>query len=190
MLKFFSRSLAILATAGALVAPHAAAAAAAADEPVFVAQEFHKDWANDKAYINKLVRDPNPRYAANKRLVLDFEAALEHAQTVKDGEPGSFDEVVEKYLTADYVQYDPLFPPGREGLLGFFKMVKQSGQKVSHPPVMMVAQGDMVVLTMMRPPLPDPADTSKTYTGYRIAIWKICGTKICAHWGPDLKEAR
>ena len=188
MLKYFSRSLAILATAGALAAPHAAAAAAAA-APVFVAHEFHNDWANDQAYINKLVRDANPRYAANKRLVLDFEAALERAQTVKDGEPGSFDEVVEKYLTADYAQYDPLFPPGRDGLLGFFKMVKQSGAKVSHPPVMMVAQGDMVVLTMMRPPLPDPADTSKTYTGYRIAVWKICGNKICAHWGPDLKEA-
>jgi predicted SnoaL-like aldol condensation-catalyzing enzyme len=188
VLKYFSRSLAILATAGALAAPHAAAAAAA-DEPVFVAHEFHNDWANDQAYINKLVRDANPRYAANKRLVLDFEAALERAQTVKDGEPGSFDEVVEKYLTADYAQYDPLFPPGRDGLLGFFKMVKQSGAKVSHPPVMMVAQGDMVVLTMMRPPLPDPADTSKTYTGYRIAVWKICGNKICAHWGPDLKEA-
>jgi hypothetical protein len=55
---------------------------------------------------------------------------------------------------------------------------------------MVFAQGDMVALTMMRPPLPDPADKSKTYTGYRIAIWKICGDRICAHWGPDLKEAR
>ena len=55
---------------------------------------------------------------------------------------------------------------------------------------MMVAEGDMVVLTMMRPPLPDPADPSKTYTGYRIAVWKICGNKLCARLGPDLKVAR
>jgi len=186
--KYFSRRLAILAIAGALVAPHAFAATAA-ETPVFVTHEFHADWANDRAFIDKLVHDANPRYEANKRLVLDFEAALEHAQTVKDGEPGNFDEVIDKYLTADYVQYDPMFPPGRDGLLGFFKMVKQSGQKVSHPPVMVVAQGDMVVLTMMRPPVPEPNDSSKTYTAYRIAIWKVCGNKLCAHWGPDLKEA-
>jgi predicted SnoaL-like aldol condensation-catalyzing enzyme len=188
--KYLSQSLAIVAIAAALAAPHASATAAAvAEEPVFVAHEFHKDWANDHAFIDKLARDDNPRYEANKRLVLDFEAALEHAQTVKDGEPGNFEEVVDKYLTADYVQYDPVFPPGRDGLLGFFKMVRQNGEKVSHPPVMVVAQGDLVVLTMMRPPLPDPADASKTYTAYRIAIWRVCGNKLCAHWGPDLKEA-
>jgi predicted SnoaL-like aldol condensation-catalyzing enzyme len=186
MSKYFSRWLVLLAIAGAVAAPHALAA----EQPIFVAKEFHKDWSNDHAFIDKLVRDTNPRYEANKRLVLDFEAALEHAQSVKDGEPGNFDEVVERYLTADYVQYDPIFPPGRDGLLGFFKMVNQGGVKVSHPPVMLVAQGDMVVLTMIRPPVPEPADASKTYTAYRIAIWKVCGKKLCAHWGPDLKEAR
>jgi predicted SnoaL-like aldol condensation-catalyzing enzyme len=180
---------AVAAVAMALLSGPAHAATNPADQPIFVAHEFHKNWTNDSAYIDKLAHDANPRYEANKRLVLDFEAALEHAQTVKDGEPGDFDEVVAKYLTPDYTQYDPLFPPGRDGLLGFFKMVNKSGQKVSHPPVMMVAEGDMVVLTMMRPPLPDPADPSKTYTGYRIAVWKIRGDKICAHWGPDLKEA-
>jgi len=166
------------------------AAAPSPDPPVYVAQDFHADWADDPAYIDRLVHDDNPRYAANKRLVLDFEAALERAQSIKDGEPGNFDEVVGKYLSADYVQHDPLFPPGRDGLLGFFKWVRQSGEKVSHPPVMMVAEGDMVVLTMRRPPQVDPSDTTKTYTAYRIAIWKVCGGKLCAHWGPDLKEAR
>jgi predicted SnoaL-like aldol condensation-catalyzing enzyme len=189
MLKRFSWWRPACVVAGAVIVSQVFAASAA-DQPVFVGQEFHADWAKDRAYIDKLVRDSNPRYEANKRLVLDFEAALEHAQTVKEGEPGDFEEVVHKYLTPDYAQYDPLFPPGRDGLLGFFKMVQKSGDKVSHPPVMVFAQGDMVALTMMRPPLPDPADKSRTYTGYRIAIWKICGKKICAHWGPDLKEAR
>jgi predicted SnoaL-like aldol condensation-catalyzing enzyme len=162
--------------------------AALAATPGFIAERYLGDWTKDRAYIDKLVRDDNPKYEANKRLVLGFEAALEHAQTVRDGAPGDFDAVVEKYLSADYVQYDPMFPPGRDGLLGFFKMVRQSGEKVSHPPVMMVAQGDLVVLTMMRPPVPEPSDASKTYTAYRIAIWKVCGNKLCAHWGPDLKE--
>ena len=188
MSKYFSWWLALFTMVDALAAPHAFAANAA-DTPVFVAQDFHKDWANDRAFIGKLVRDANPRYEANKRLVLDFEAALERAQTVKDDEPGNIVEIVDKYLTADYVQYDPVFPPTRAGMLGFFKMVKQSGQRISHPPVMVVAQGDMVVLTMMRPPLPEPDDPSKTYTAYRIAIWRVCGNKLCAHWGPDLKEA-
>lgn len=188
MSKFFSRWSVIVAIAGALASPHAVAASA--KQPVFVGTEFHKDWANDPAYIDKLVRDADPQYEANKRLVLNFEAVLEHAQTVEEGDPGDFEHVVKKYLTADYAQYDPLFPPGRDGLLSFFRMVQKSGERVSHPPVMIFAQGDMVALTMMRPPLPEPTDPTKTYTGYRIAIWKICGDKICAHWGPDLKEAR
>lgn len=164
----------------------AASAAAPAAEPVFV-KEFKANWASDAAYIDKLAQDANPRYAANKRLVLEFEAALEHAQTVREGQPGSFEEVVEKYLTADYVQHDPAFPPGREGLLGFFKMVQKSGEVVSHPPAMLVAQGDIVVLTMMRPPIPDPDRPAQTYTAYRIAIWKVCGNKLCEHWGTGVK---
>ena len=185
------RATVALATTAMLVSCGSVGAAAPfPDPPVYVAEEFHADWADDPAYIDRLVNDDNPRYQANKRLVLDFEAALERAQSIKDGEPGNFDEVVGKYLSADYVQHDPLFPPGRDGLLGFFKWVRQNGEKVSHPPVMMVAEGDMVVLTMRRPPQVDPSDTTKTYVAYRIAIWKICGSKLCAHWGPDLKEAR
>lgn len=179
-----SRWVALIAIALPLVALPAFAAG-----HVFMKEGYRGDWTKDIAYIDKLVRDDNPRYEANKRLVLNFEAALERAQSVKNGEPGSFDVVLDKYVTADYVQYDPLFPPGRDGLLAFLKMVKQSGEKVSHPPVMMVAEDDLVVLTMMRPPVPEPNNSAKTYTAYRIAIWKVCGNKLCAHWGPDLKES-
>lgn len=186
VLKCFSRWQAVFAIAGALAAPHAFAANPA-DESVFVSQEFHKDWATDRAYMRKLARDSNPRYEANKLLVLEFEAALEYAQTVKDSEPGNFDEVIEKYLTADYDQFDPPFPPGRDGLLSVLKQTKQSGKKVSHPPVMVMAQGDLVTLLMLRPPVPEPDNPSKTYTAYRIAIWRVCGNKLCAHWGPNLK---
>ncbi|EIZ79627.1 hypothetical protein WSK_1782 [Novosphingobium sp. Rr 2-17] len=188
MLKYLTYVVAMTAGTGALAAQPAKHNPA--DTPVFVGQGFHTDWAHDKTYIDNLARDANPRYEANKRLVLDFEAALETAQEVKDGEPGNIDEIAEKYISPDYRQYDPMFPSGRDGLVGFFKLVSKSGEKVSHPPVMVVAQGDMVVLTMMRPPLPDPADPTKTYTAYRIAIWQICGEKLCAHWGPDLKMAR
>jgi predicted SnoaL-like aldol condensation-catalyzing enzyme len=162
-------------------------AATSVGEPVVVANGFNAKWASDPVYIDKLASDVNSRYAANKRLVLEFEAALEHAQTVRDGQPGNFDEVVEKYLAPSYVQHDPSFPPGRDGLLGFFKMVRKSGEVVSHPPVMVVAQGDIVVLTMMRPPVPEPDNPKQTYTAYRIAIWKVCGNKLCEHWGPGLK---
>jgi predicted SnoaL-like aldol condensation-catalyzing enzyme len=134
-----------------------------------------------------LSRDQNRQYAANKRLVLDFEAALERAQSVSDTAPGNFQQVVEQYLTPDYIQHDPSFPAGRDGLLSFLKFIKTNGERVSHPPVMVVAEGDIVVLTMMRPPVPDPDEPSKTYTAYRIAVWKVCGKKLCEHWGPGLK---
>jgi predicted SnoaL-like aldol condensation-catalyzing enzyme len=160
---------------------------AASPPSVPVIEDFHANWAIDPAYIDKLARDANPHYAANKRLVLEFEAALERAQTVREDEPGNFQQVVEQYLSGDYVQNDPSFPPGRDGLLGFFKMIQKSGERVSHPPVMLVAEGDLVVLTMRRPPQRDPDQPSRTYTAYRIAIWRVCDHKLCEHWGPGLK---
>jgi predicted SnoaL-like aldol condensation-catalyzing enzyme len=172
---------------GAVLLAVAGAAHAAGPEAVMIAQGFHANWADDPAYIDALSQDHNSRYAANKRLVLNFEAALERAQTVSENAPGNFRQVVEQYLTPDYIQHDPSFPPGRDGLLNFFRMIKSSGERVSHPPVMVVAEGDIVVLTMMRPPVPDPDEPSKTYTAYRIAVWKVCGKMLCEHWGPGLK---
>jgi predicted SnoaL-like aldol condensation-catalyzing enzyme len=177
------RSLLILGTLWATVGSIQAANPAS----VPVIKDFHANWARDPAYIDELSRDTNPRYAANKRLVLEFEAALERAQSVAADGPGSFPQVVEQYLSPDYVQNDPSFPPGRDGLLGFFKMIQKSGEHVSHPPVMVVAEGDLVVLTMRRPPQPDPDQPSQTYAAYRIAIWRVCDHKLCEHWGPGLK---
>ena len=172
---------------GAALAALAAPLWAAAPDSITIKQGFHANWADDPAYIEGLSQDRNSRYAANKRLVLNFEAALERAQGVSETAPGNFKQVVEQYLTSDYIQHDPSFPPGRDGLLDFFKTIQKSGERVSHPPIMVVAEGDIVVLTMMRPPVPEPDDASKTYTAYRIAIWKVCGKKLCEHWGPGLK---
>jgi predicted SnoaL-like aldol condensation-catalyzing enzyme len=176
-----------IALLGAVFSAIVSTASAAAPDTVRIIAGFHANWASDPTFINALSQDPNPRLAANKRLVLDFEAALERAQVAPTDGPGSFDQVVDQYLSPDYLQHDPSFPPGRDGILNFFKMVQKSGQRVSHPPVMVVAEGDIVVLTMMRPPVPDPDHPSKTYTAYRIAIWKVCGKKLCEHWGPGLK---
>jgi predicted SnoaL-like aldol condensation-catalyzing enzyme len=162
---------------------HASGAAAdAAQVPV-----EHADWAKDQGYIDQLAHDSNPQYAANKRLVLDFEAALEKAQTVRDGEPGNFDEVVKRYVSPNYVQHDPSYPAGRDGLLGFFKMIQQRGERVSHPPERLVAEGDMVVLIMRRPPLPDPDHPGAHYTAYRISAWRVCGQQLCDHWSAGTK---
>jgi predicted SnoaL-like aldol condensation-catalyzing enzyme len=185
-MRFKNATLAVL---GASLCVTAGATAAADVTPVRIYHEFRAEWASDPAFIEALARDPNSHYAFNKRLVLDFEAALERAQRVSEGQPGNFKEVVEKYLAPDYIQHDPSFPAGRDGLLGFLTMVQKSGEHVSHPPVMVVAEGDIVVLTMMRPPVPEPADPTKSYTAYRIAVWKVCGKKLCEHWGPGLKGA-
>ena len=172
---------------GAVLVAVTSTACAAGSSAVTIMQRFHANWADDPAYIDALSQDRHGQYAANKRLVLNFEAALERAQSVAEAAPGNFQQVVEQYLTPDYIQHDPSFPPGRDGLLNFLKTIQTSGERVSHPPVMVVAEGDIVVLTMMRPPVPDPDEPSKTYTAYRIAVWKVCGRKLCEHWGPGLK---
>jgi predicted SnoaL-like aldol condensation-catalyzing enzyme len=172
---------------GWLVAGYCAGAAETVPKPIAVESEYRAHWTSDAAFIGRLAKDSNPQYEANKRLVLEFEAALERAQTVAPGQPGNIDEVVEKYLSADYVQDDPSFPPGRDGFLNFFRMIQKGGERVSHPPVLLVAEGDLVVLMMRRAPIVDPNDRNQTYTAYRIAIWRVRGGQLVEHWGPGLK---
>jgi len=164
-------------------------ACTASKDDVLIVRERHDNWANDPAFISKLSQDANPKYAANKRMVLEFEAALIRAQSIGDKEPGNIDEIAEKYMAADYVQNDPSFPQGLQGFVNFFRFIKKSGERVSHPPSAIMAEGDLVTLLMFRPPLPDPDDKTKTktYTGYRIAIWRIKDGKLLEHWGPGTK---
>ena len=79
---------------GAALAALAAPLWAAAPDSITIKQGFHANWADDPAYIEALSQDRNSRYAANKRLVLNFEAALERAQGVSETAPGNFKQVV------------------------------------------------------------------------------------------------
>lgn len=147
-----------------------------------------KEW--DDA-VEKLSRDPDPKLAANKRLIMEAERAMAVALRY-----GGVEAMAEKYFAPDYVQNDPNLPPGRDGFARWFKAgamnpAAKPGEPfntTAHPPIELFAQGDMVAL-IFEIQMPDPTDPSKTYA-YRPAVaFRIANGKLAEHWGGMPKGA-
>lgn len=134
--------------------------------------------ASDQA---RLLESPDPRLAANKRLVYDFwREVLE----------GGHMELADKYMTETYIQHNPNIPTGRAAFIEFFSRVdkpKPIEPRIQAPLVAMVADGDFVVLAFARP-MADPSDPSKKYTTTWFDMFRIESGKIAEHWDPAVKR--
>lgn len=148
-----------------------------------------KEW--DEA-IAKFSQDPDSKLAANRRLVM--EAELGFAQALRYGHTR---EIFERYVSPNYVQHDPNMAPGREGLISSFEsaaaqfksMQGEQPQGGSAIPKLVMAQGDYVAL-VFQSERADPADKSKTYVYYPVAVFRIENGKLAEHWGGEPKGAR
>ena len=129
----------------------------------------------------QMLASPDPKLAANKRIVYDF---------WREVFEGRHMDLAEKYMAESYIQHNPNVPTGRAAFIDFFS--KLSGPKpieaqVKAPLVAMVAEGDFVVLTFMRE-LPDPKDPTKKYTTTWFDMFRMENGKIAEHW--DAAEKR
>jgi predicted SnoaL-like aldol condensation-catalyzing enzyme len=128
-----------------------------------------------------LLASPDPRLAANKRLVYDFWREVFEAGHM---------ELADKYLAEDYKQHNPNVPTGRAAFVEFFskfKKPKAIETKVAMPLVSVVAERDMVVLSFVRE-LPDPKDAAKKYTTTWFDMFRIENGKIAEHWDGAVKQ--
>ena len=129
----------------------------------------------------QMLASPDPKLAANKRIVYDF---------WREVFEGRHMDLAEKYMAESYIQHYPNVPTGRAAFVEFFS--KLSGPKpieaqVKAPLVALVAEGDFVVLSFVRE-LPDPKDPTKKYTTTWFDMFRLEGGKIAEHWDGAQKQ--
>ena len=128
-----------------------------------------------------LLASPDPRLAANKRLVYDF---------WREVFEGGHMELAPKYMAESYIQHNPNVPTGRAAFIELFsKAVKPQAiePRIKGPLVAMLADGDLVVLVFARE-IADPADPSKKYSTTWFDMFRIDNGSIAEHWDPATKR--
>ena len=122
-----------------------------------------------------LLQSNDPQLAANKKLVYDCWRELLEAGHL---------ELADKYLAEDYMQHNPNAATGRKGFVDFFsKFTKPQPvvDTIKAPVVAIVAEGDMVVISFVSR-LPEPTDSTKTYTTTWFDMFRIENGKLAEHW--------
>jgi predicted SnoaL-like aldol condensation-catalyzing enzyme len=129
----------------------------------------------------RLLASPDPRLAANKRLVYDF---------WREVFEGGHMEFAEKYMAESYIQHNPNVPTGRAAFVEFFQKFRKPAPieaRIKAPVVAIVAEGDLVVLSFVREN-PDPKDATRKYTTTWFDMFRLEGGKIAEHWDPAPKQ--
>ena len=128
-----------------------------------------------------LLASADPKLAQNKRLVYDF---------WREVFEGGHLELADKYMAESYIQHNPNVPTGRAAFVEFFSrfMKPQAIQpQVGAPLVNIVAEGDFVVLSFVRP-AGDPKDPEQKATTTWFDMFRIENGKIAEHWDPAQKQ--
>ncbi|HEX4235818.1 MAG TPA: nuclear transport factor 2 family protein [Caldimonas sp.] len=129
----------------------------------------------------RLLASPDPRLAANKRLVYDF---------WREVFEGGHMELAEKYMAESYIQHNPNVPTGRAAFVEFFQKFRKPAPieaRIKAPVVAIVAEGDLVVLSFARENT-DPKDATRKYTTTWFDMFRLEGGKIAEHWDPAPKQ--
>jgi predicted SnoaL-like aldol condensation-catalyzing enzyme len=130
-----------------------------------------------------LLESPDPKLAANKRLVFDAWRALVQ---------GAHTELAAKYFAKDYIQHNPNVPSGRDAMVNFMRQsrpVRPIQPDITFPVVALVAEGDLVVLATVSYGK-DPADPAKSYATTHFDMFRIANGKIAEHWDNLPKDPR
>ncbi|MBW8830394.1 MAG: ester cyclase [Burkholderiales bacterium] len=128
-----------------------------------------------------LLSSPDPKLAANKRLVYDF-----WREVFESGHM----ELAPKYMAESYIQHNPNVATGRAAFIDFFSRfakAKPIEPRIKAPVVSIVAEGDMVVLSFVREAA-DPKDPAKKYTTTWFDMFRIESGKIAEHWDAAQKQ--
>ena len=122
-----------------------------------------------------MLQSNDPKLAANKKLVYDCWREMLEAGHI---------ELADKYLAEGYMQHNPTVPTGRKGFVDFFsKFAKPQPivDTIKGPVVAIIAEGDLVVLSFAAK-LPEPSDSTKTYTTTWFDMFRIGNGKLTEHW--------
>jgi predicted SnoaL-like aldol condensation-catalyzing enzyme len=126
-----------------------------------------------------LLASPDPKLAANKRLVYDMYRIVLQA--------GRADRAHE-FIAEDYIQHNPNAAQGLAGLVDYVRSSRPEREildTLDLPLVHLMAEGDFVSTTFVRP---EKDSNGETYYTSWFDLYRIENGKIAEHWDPMLKS--
>ena len=121
----------------------------------------------------ELLKDRDPKLAANKKLVYDFWREVLEARHL---------DLADKYMRTDYIQHNPNADTGMAGFKAYFS--KLGGPlpiepKIKREVISIVAQGELVVLSFVQE---NKDSKGQPYKTTWFDMFRIQGGKIAEHW--------
>jgi predicted SnoaL-like aldol condensation-catalyzing enzyme len=126
-----------------------------------------------------LLASPDPKLAANKRLVYDMYRIVLQA--------GRADRAHE-FIAEDYIQHNPNAAQGLAGLVDYVRSSRPEREildTLDLPLVNLMAEGNFVGTTFVRP---EKDSNGETYYTSWFDLYRIENGKIAEHWDPMLKS--
>ena len=120
-----------------------------------------------------------PALARNKRLVFDAWRHLYEAGR---------EEVVDLYLTEDFIDHNPNGSSGRAAARAWFEELddRPIGTAIGSELVAMIAEGDLVV-QVLKLELPNPYRVGESFTTTRMDLFRIADGRLAEHWDASVK---
>ena len=128
-----------------------------------------------------LLQSPDPKLAANKKLVFDMWRAIIQ---------GAHTELAPQYFTAGYIQHNPNVRTGRDAMVAYMKAtrpVRPIAPNITFPVIAIMAEGDMVMVATVSYAA-DPENPQHKYAGTHFDMFRIEGGKIAEHWDSVAKD--
>ncbi len=126
-----------------------------------------------------LLASPDPKLAANKRLVYDmYRIVLQAGLADRAGE----------FIAQDYVQHNPNAGQGLAGVQDYIRKTRPErpiSDKLELPLIQLIAEGDYVMTSFVRP---EKDKDGQTYYSTWFDLYRIEDGKIAEHWDPMLKS--
>jgi predicted SnoaL-like aldol condensation-catalyzing enzyme len=122
-----------------------------------------------------LLKSPDPKLAANKKLVFDMYRAIVNA--------GRYD-LADKYFTPGYIQHNPNVASGRDQLVAYIRKtrpVRPIPATIGFPVISIIAEGDMVLVASVE--YNDDADKpGSKYATTHFDLYRLEKGLIAEHW--------
>ena len=126
-----------------------------------------------------LLASPDPRLAANKRLVYDmYRIVLQAGLAGRAGE----------FIAGDYIQHNPNAGQGLKGVQDYIRATRPErpiADRLELPLIQLIAEGDYVMTSFVRP---EKDAEGETYYSTWFDLYRIEDGKIAEHWDPMLKS--
>ena len=126
-----------------------------------------------------LLASPDPKLAANKRLVYDmYRIVLQAGLADRAGE----------FIAEGYIQHNPNAGQGLKGVQDYIRKTRPERpilDKLELPLIQLIAEGDYVMTSFVRP---EKDANGETYYSTWFDLYRIEDGKIAEHWDPMLKS--